>query len=164
DRPLRSAASLDPDEPRLSVGECRERLPHDGRLGARATDPTCDPPVRAHDRMVAGPGRRRAFDTHYGRQRERSPFRRESSGFDEHVHSARPTSFRAAQTRSGVTGISRFLTPAWASASTTALTYAAGEPTVADSPMPLAPSGWCGDGVTVSSSSNGGVSQAVGSR
>ena len=55
-------------------------------------------------------------------------------------------------------------TPAWASASTTAFTYAAGEPTVADSPTPLAPIGWCGDGVTVSSSSNVGVSHAVGRR
>ena len=39
-----------------------------------------------------------------------------------------------------------------------------GEPTVADSPTPFAPSGWCGDGVTVSPSSNFGVSHAVGIR
>ena len=32
--------------------------------------------------------------------------------------------------------------------STTAFTTAGGDPTVADSPMPLAPIGWCGDGVT----------------
>ena len=77
---------------------------------------------------------------------------------------ASPTSTSACHTFAGVTGISRLRTPAWASASTTALTYAAGEPTVADSPTPLAPNGWCGDGVTVSSISNFGVSQAVGSR
>ena len=35
------------------------------------------------------------------------------------------------------------------SASMTALTIAGGEPTVADSPTPFAPIGWCGDGVTV---------------
>jgi hypothetical protein len=28
-------------------------------------------------------------------------------------------------------------------------TMAAGDPTVADSPIPFAPIGWCGDGVTV---------------
>ena len=46
----------------------------------------------------------------------------------------------------------------------TALTTAGGEPTVADSPTPLAPMGWCGDGVTVSPSSEDGHSSAVGSR
>ena len=45
----------------------------------------------------------------------------------------------------------------------TALTNAAGEPTVADSPTPLAPIGWWGDGVTVAASSNRGVSHALGS-
>ena len=44
-------------------------------------------------------------------------------------------------------------TPRWARASITAFTKAAGEPTVAYSPMPLAPIGWCGDGVTVCSCS-----------
>jgi hypothetical protein len=60
--------------------------------------------------------------------------------------------------------MSMLRTPAWASASMTAFTYAAGEPTVADSPTPFAPIGWCGDGVTVSPSSNGGVSHDPGSR
>ena len=49
-------------------------------------------------------------------------------------------------------------------ASITALTNAAGPPTVAHSPIPFAPIGWCGQGVTTSCSSNPGVSQAVGSR
>ena len=65
-------------------------------------------------------------------------------------HSARPTSCSACQTLSEVTGISRLRTPTCARASTTAFTNAAGEPTVADSPTPFAPIGWCGDGVTVS--------------
>ena len=46
----------------------------------------------------------------------------------------------------------------------TALTIAGGEPTVGDSPTPLAPIGWCGDGVTVSPSSQSGTSTAVGIR
>ena len=53
-----------------------------------------------------------------------------------------------------VSGMSMFRTPRCHSASITAFTNAAGEPTVADSPTPLAPIGWCGDGVTVSPSSN----------
>ncbi len=61
-------------------------------------------------------------------------------------------------------GMSTCLTPRCASASTTALAMAGGAPTVADSPTPLAPSGWCGEGVTVLSSSHAGVSIAVGTR
>ena len=52
----------------------------------------------------------------------------------------------AAQTRAGVQGMSICVTPNGARASTTALTIAGGEPTVADSPMPFAPIGWCGEG------------------
>ena len=64
----------------------------------------------------------------------------------------------------GVAGISMCRTPRWARASTTALTIAGGAPTVADSPTPLAPIGWCGEGVTVLSVSQFGVSMAVGTR
>ena len=46
----------------------------------------------------------------------------------------------------------------------TAFTIAGGAPTVADSPTPFAPMGWCGDGVTVSPVSHAGVSHAVGSK
>ena len=70
----------------------------------------------------------------------------------------------ASHTLSGVSGMSMFFTPACQSASITAFTYAAGEPTVADSPTPFAPSGWCGDGVVSSPRSNSGVSHAVGIR
>ena len=55
-------------------------------------------------------------------------------------------------------------TPNGCSASMTAFTTAGGDPTVADSPTPFAPSGWCGDGVTVSPSSQLGHSSEVGSR
>ena len=44
-------------------------------------------------------------------------------------------------------------TPVSLRASITAFTNAAGPPTVAHSPMPLAPIGWCGHGVTTSCSS-----------
>ena len=57
----------------------------------------------------------------------------------------------ASQTWAGVSGMSAWRTPKGARASITAFTTAAaaGEPTVADSPTPLQPNGWWGDGVTV---------------
>jgi len=64
----------------------------------------------------------------------------------------------------GVIGMSTWRTPRCQSASTTALAIAAGAPTVADSPTPLAPSGWWGEGVTVWPVYHFGVSTAVGSR
>ena len=64
---------------------------------------------------------------------------------------ARPASASriAAHTRSGVHGMSMCRTPRCASASTTALCTAGVEPIVPDSPMPFAPSGLRGDGVSV---------------
>ena len=47
-------------------------------------------------------------------------------------------------------------TPRCHSASTTAFAIAGGAPTVADSPTPFAPIGWCGDGVTVLADLPGG--------
>src|SRR5207247_8889969 len=130
--------------------------------------PTGQRAVRGHEPAVAPLGRRGTLDADDGGQDVRLPLGREPSRLDQDVlgahHSARPASTSACQTLSEVTGMSMLRTPAWASASTTALTYAAGEPTVADSPTPFAPSGWWGDGVTVSASSNSGVSQAVGKR
>ena len=66
----------------------------------------------------------------------------------------------ACHTRSGVTGMSMWRTPRWASASTTAFCRAGADPMVPDSPMPLAPKGLCGVGVSVSSSSKDGSSAA----
>src|SRR5262249_17194163 len=80
------------------------------------------------------------------------------------AYSATPFSFKISQTFSGVMGMSMWRTPRWARASTTALAMAGGAPTVADSPTPLAPKGWCGDGVTVWPVSQCGVSTAVGTR
>src|SRR5262247_1040584 len=73
-------------------------------------------------------------------------------------YSVTPLSLKSFQTFGGVIGMSMCLTPRCHSASTTALTIAAGAPTVADSPTPLAPSGWWGDGVTVCPVSHRGVS------
>ena len=55
----------------------------------------------------------------------------------------------ASQMRSGEQGMSMWRTPRWLSASTTALCTAGVEPMVPDSPMPLAPSGLRGLGVSV---------------
>lgn len=49
----------------------------------------------------------------------------------------------------GVSGMSRCRTPRWLSASITALCTAGVEPTVADSPIPLAPNGFRWVGVSV---------------
>jgi hypothetical protein len=70
----------------------------------------------------------------------------------------------ASQTRDGVSGMSACLMPYGLRASTTALTIAGGEPTVADSPTPFAPMGWWGDGVTVCPVCQSGTSSAVGMR
>ena len=59
--------------------------------------------------------------------------------------------------------MSRWRTPNGRNASTTALTTAGVEPMVAASPMPFAPSGLHGDGVTVWSVVNNGRSSARGS-
>ena len=68
----------------------------------------------------------------------------------------------ARHTRSGVHGMSMWRTPRWLSASTTAFCTAGVLPTVADSPMPLAPSGLSGDGVSVFATSKVGNSAALG--
>src|ERR687889_1362719 len=66
----------------------------------------------------------------------------------------------ACHTRCGVVGIGRSRTPSGASASITALCAAEVEPMVVDSPMPLAPIGLTGVGVSIDTSSNAGSSAA----
>ena len=58
----------------------------------------------------------------------------------------------------GEAGMSRWRMPRWDRASTTAFCTAGVEPTVPDSPMPLAPSGFSGVGVTDSWTSKLGSS------
>ena len=69
----------------------------------------------------------------------------------------------ACHTRIGVAGMSMFSTPRCERASTTAFHTAGVAPMAPDSPMPLAPSGFRGDGVSVREVSNIGSSAAVGS-
>src|SRR5437899_5591144 len=71
-------------------------------------------------------------------------------------------SWIARQTRSGVTGMSRWRTPSGASASLTALSSAGSAPTVPASPTPLAPSGFTCVGTSWASTSNAGMSSARG--
>ncbi len=72
------------------------------------------------------------------------------------VGSAKPStivsagaSWIARHTRSGVRGMSMWRTPRWATASTTAFCTAGVDPIVPDSPIPLAPRGLRGVGVSV---------------
>jgi len=76
----------------------------------------------------------------------------------------RPRPFMASQSRDGVSGMSAWRRPYGRRASMTALTTAGGDPTVAHSPMPFAPMGWCGYGVTVNPVSQSGTSRADGRR
>src|SRR4030095_8446458 len=105
----------------------------------------------------------------HGRQDERPAPAREivREREDVGVHALGASAFAAwiaSQTFALVSGMSMLRTPSGHSASITAFTNAAGDPTVADSPTPLAPIGWWGDGVTGEHSSNLGVSQAGGVR
>src|SRR4029079_1727265 len=68
----------------------------------------------------------------------------------------------ARHTRSAVQGMSMWRTPRCDTASTIALCTAGVDPRVADSPMPLAPSGLCGLGVSVLNTSYDGSSAAEG--
>src|SRR5690606_23071673 len=161
----------DAQQRRLARPEEPERLVAHRRLGALPADEPLHRPVGQDERPVAGLRARRALGPHDRGQHVRRPaaaqllglvLGRAVHGIARSVRNGRPWTTR--QTFAGVSGMSACRTPYGRSASTTALTIAAGEPTVADSPTPLAPSGWCGDGVTVSPSSHDGYSTAVGSR
>jgi hypothetical protein len=65
-------------------------------------------------------------------------------------------------TRSGVHGMSTWRMPHGANASTTAFCTAGVDPMVPDSPIPFAPSGFSGDGVSVFMVSNEHSSAALG--
>src|SRR5205823_7986505 len=133
------------------------RLAFDGGVHAPAADPADRPAIAEQQRPVARPGRSRPQTTHDGGQHEWPTFTPQVSCPFQQVagrqatHKATPLSCRIRHSRGGVIGISTCVTPRWLSASTTALAIAGGAPTVADSPTPLAPNGWCGLGVTVRS-------------
>ncbi len=122
-------------------------------LRALTADETLDRAVLQEDRLVAGMTGRGRLRPHHGRMDERPAIARQlrRTLFQIHRASSQPTGDIQ------IGGVSRG--PAWpptpgtggerhvgvpdterASASTTAFTTAAGDPTVADSPMPFAPS------------------------
>src|SRR3977135_387854 len=73
-----------------------------------------------------------------------------------------PKLFAARELRQKSRGIWMWVEPRNENASLTALENAGTPPTLGLSPTPLAPIGWCGEGVTVKSVSQCGVSTAVG--
>src|SRR5207248_2952524 len=73
-----------------------------------------------------------------------------------------PFPCRACQIFSGVRGVSIWRTPTWDRASITALAMATGAASVGNSPMPFAPRGFMGDGVSRVSRVNAGVVLALG--
>src|SRR5262249_44009753 len=75
-----------------------------------------------------------------------------------------PSFSAAAQVRQWSWGIWMWVEPRNAKASLTALEKHGTPPTLGLSPAPLAPIGWCGDGVVVQSVSQCGVSTAVGKK
>src|SRR5436309_5251404 len=155
-------------EPGRTLLERSEAFPDHGGLRACAAQPAPDPAVGGDQRGRAFLARGRGPPPHHGGQDERlSALRQLSSELEDlgsHVFFEPPAAWIASHTLADVSGMSMLRTPSGHSASMTAFTNAAGEPTVADSPTPFAPMGWCGDGVTVSPSSNLGVTQAVGNR
>ncbi len=109
-------------------------------------------PVGQHDRRVARAHAGGAPGADDGREHERGPLGQQALDVDGEValnHLTQSFPCIASHTRPGVQGMSMCITPNGSRASHTALTIAGGEPTVADSPIPLAPKGWWGDGVTV---------------
>src|SRR5712691_2445734 len=156
----------DLDELRGALGKGSQSLAPDDRFRTASTDPAPQPAVGGDDRLVPRAGRGRRFDTHDGGQHARCAIGSILTQQLQYVvrYSATPLDRSAAPTLSEVTGMSMLVMPYGDRASITALTNAAGDPTVADSPTPLAPSGWCGEGVTVWPISNLGVSHAVGMR
>src|SRR5262245_288851 len=77
-------------------------------------------------------------------------------------HLCSPSFSAAVQVRQWSCGIWMWVEPRKANASFTALEKHGTPPTFGLSPTPLAPIGWCGDGVVVQSVSHFGVSTAVG--
>src|SRR4029077_2108619 len=81
---------------------------------------------------------------------------------NRHSHLCRPRFSAVVQVRQLSCGIGMLVDPRKPNASFTALEKHGTPPTFGLSPTPLAPIGWCGDGVVVQSVSHFGVSTAVG--
>src|SRR5262249_23216829 len=82
--------------------------------------------------------------------------------FKGRYHPCRPRPSAAIQVRQWSCGIGMCVEPKNLNASLTALAKHGTPPTFGLSPTPLAPIGWCGEGVVVQSVSHLGVSTAVG--
>src|SRR5437588_5584484 len=122
-----------PVGPELDPGIPRERRPP-GDVGVEAVE------VHDQDRGIERADRLRG---------RRPRLRFEHSRHQRPPPTAVMESLRSTDAiRSGRSGMSRCRTPRWLRASTTALTTAGVEPIVAASPIPLAPSGLRGVGVT----------------
>ena len=134
----------DPHQLRHALGQGSQRLAADDRLRAAAADPAAQAAVGRDDRLVPRPRGGGRLAAHHSRQHARRAVGRVLAEQLQYVvgYSVTPFERSAAHTLSEVTGMSMLVMPYGESASITALTYAAGEPTVADSPTPLAPSGW----------------------
>src|SRR5258708_13572194 len=153
-----------------TLASARSRLPRTmsaAKSSGRApgwADPATQPAVAGDHRLVTGTRGGRRLAAHDSRQHAWRAGRRVFVKQLDYLvcYSVTPFERSAAQTLSEVTGMSMFVIPYGGSASITALTYAAGEPTVAASPTPFAPTGWCGEGVTAWPISHFGVSHALG--
>lgn len=136
---------------RQAFSQSIKGLEHHHRLGTGATDPAPEPAIEGDQGGVAGPSRDWAGRPHHrysgvgfpalDQGRFLTSERRSEWPSDHAAQSPSPVPWIASHTLELVTGMSMLVTPRWDRASTTALTKAAGEPTVADSPTPLQPSG-----------------------
>src|SRR5262249_43454938 len=137
-----ATSRADAQQPDLAVGERVQGLADHRGLGTRPSHPADERAVRADQRPVAPPGRGWPAHRDHGREHVLPPRLAEPAGLDQDiVHSVSPASASACQTLSGLSGMSMLRTPACQRPSITAFTYAAGDPTVADSPTPFAPIG-----------------------
>src|SRR5512134_1446588 len=133
----------------LRLGEQPVHVRAAGDVGAGAADVL----VERGERLVVDVADEDARARIAERARDREPDARRARG-DQHaqvlgrsVHACLPL-FSACQTRSGVIGMSRWVTPRAASASSTAFTPAGMEPATPDSPAPFTPSGLVVQGAT----------------
>ena len=145
----------DPQQHGLAALDRLQGVGADAVLGARAADEPLDRAVGQHQRDVARPHARGPLGADDRGRHERRALRGELLRPPDMAAfiiaaapggpASRPT--RARGCRACRCGPRRGVS---CSASMTAFTIAGGEPTFGDSPTPLAPSGWCGQGVTVS--------------
>ena len=140
------AERQDPKQHRLAALHRHQRVGPDAVLGADSADEPVDRPVLEHQRDASGSHAGGSLGAHHRGGCEYRAFGRELLGPPGHGRShhcgGSGLPCIAAHTRAGVQGMSTCSTP-WVSysASMTAFTIAGGDPTLGDSPTPLAPRG-----------------------